>query len=287
MNNDEYNQRLIALEERLAWQDETIDSLDKTVTRLNETVRLQQEQLSWLYRRLENTLPRDAEGEAREVPLVLRHALDGVEGDFTHLAVQPAHGQRGEIHRAGRHGFVGLLVVAVLVFLEQIGLDQETQRFADFGRADFRAAGVGERKRLRPRHRGSQFAEHRVLPAFEKAERLAIDDFGLVGFRDGQHSADRRPLLSVALCVVEVDHLDKEFAFVFGQVHGLGHAFRCSLAQVEAPLAYVLEVDRRRESGHFCKLLPGECGSRLPVGVVVRDVLAVALVFKQCFHCSS
>ncbi|MBO7380957.1 MAG: SlyX family protein [Neisseriaceae bacterium] len=55
MNNDEYNQRLIALEERLAWQDETIDSLDKTVTRLNETVRLQQEQLSWLYRRLENT----------------------------------------------------------------------------------------------------------------------------------------------------------------------------------------------------------------------------------------
>ena len=54
MNNDEYNQRLIALEERLAWQDETIDSLDKTVARLNETVRLQQEQLSWLYRRLEN-----------------------------------------------------------------------------------------------------------------------------------------------------------------------------------------------------------------------------------------
>lgn len=54
MNNDEYNQRLIALEERIAWQDETIDSLDKTVARLNETVRLQQEQLSWLYRRLEN-----------------------------------------------------------------------------------------------------------------------------------------------------------------------------------------------------------------------------------------
>lgn len=52
MNNDEYNQRLIALEERLAWQDETIDSLDKTVSKLNEIVHLQQEQLRWLYTHL-------------------------------------------------------------------------------------------------------------------------------------------------------------------------------------------------------------------------------------------
>ena len=52
MNNDEYNQRLIALEERLAWQDETIDSLDKTVSKLNEMVHLQQEQLRWLYTHL-------------------------------------------------------------------------------------------------------------------------------------------------------------------------------------------------------------------------------------------
>ena len=54
MNNDEYNQRLIALEERLAWQDETIDSLDKTVTKLNEIVHSQQEQLRWLYTPLTN-----------------------------------------------------------------------------------------------------------------------------------------------------------------------------------------------------------------------------------------
>ena len=52
MNNDEYNQRLIALEERLAWQDETIDSLDKTVSKLNEMVHSQQEQLRWLYTHL-------------------------------------------------------------------------------------------------------------------------------------------------------------------------------------------------------------------------------------------
>ena len=52
MNNDEYNQRLIALEERLAWQDETIDSLDKTVSKLNEMVHSQQEQLCWLYTHL-------------------------------------------------------------------------------------------------------------------------------------------------------------------------------------------------------------------------------------------
>ena len=54
MNNDEYNQRLIALEERLAWQDETIDSLDKTVSKLNEMVYSQQEQLRWLYTHLTN-----------------------------------------------------------------------------------------------------------------------------------------------------------------------------------------------------------------------------------------
>ena len=52
MNNDEYNQRLIALEERLAWQDETIDSLDKTVSKLNEMLHSQQEQLRWLYTHL-------------------------------------------------------------------------------------------------------------------------------------------------------------------------------------------------------------------------------------------
>ncbi|MBR0129661.1 MAG: SlyX family protein [Neisseriaceae bacterium] len=52
MNNYEYNQRLIALEERLAWQDETIDSLDKTVSKLNEMLHLQQEQLRWLYTHL-------------------------------------------------------------------------------------------------------------------------------------------------------------------------------------------------------------------------------------------
>lgn len=52
MNNDEYNQRLIALEERLAWQDETIDSLDKTVSKLNEMLHSQQKQLRWLYTHL-------------------------------------------------------------------------------------------------------------------------------------------------------------------------------------------------------------------------------------------
>jgi hypothetical protein len=138
---------------------------------------------------------------------------------------------------------------------------------------------VGERERLCAGHRGGEFAEHRIFPALEVAEGIAFQDFGLVRVGDCKHFVECRLFVGICLCSVELDHFAEIFPFVIDEVHGLRYAIGVRFAQVGAALAHVFQEYRRREPCIACELLPGECGLGLFLGVVVRDVLAVARVF--------
>ena len=47
-----YDERLAEIETRLAWIDETMDALDKTVAQINQNLRLQQDELRYLYQKI-------------------------------------------------------------------------------------------------------------------------------------------------------------------------------------------------------------------------------------------
>ncbi|MDO5686813.1 MAG: SlyX family protein [Neisseria sp.] len=67
MDNDT-RERLERLETRLAWQDETIDALERSVVSLQEALRLQQDALRYLYRKLNEQQSDDAQLPAHEKP---------------------------------------------------------------------------------------------------------------------------------------------------------------------------------------------------------------------------
>lgn len=55
MDQNDIATRLEKLESHLVWQDEVLDTLDRTVAQMQETLRLQQDQLRYLYRKLHST----------------------------------------------------------------------------------------------------------------------------------------------------------------------------------------------------------------------------------------
>ena len=134
-------------------------------------------------------------------------------------------------------------------------------------------------QRLCARHGRSEFTEHRIFPVFEKAEGLAIDDFRLMGLCNRDHLAESSALIGIVLRMVKLDHFNKELAFVIGEIYGAGQAIGRRFAQVEATLAHVFKVDRRRETCCFGELLPRKRSLRLSIGVVIRDILAVVRIF--------
>ena len=94
-----------------------------------------------------------------------------------------------------------------------------------------------------------------------------------------EHFLEVRLFIGIRLRVVKLDHLAEKFLFEIDKMHGLGHALCRIVAQVEAPFAYVFKVNRRRKPRRTSELLPGESGLGLFLGVIIRDVLAVARVF--------
>ena len=201
--------------------------------------------------------------------------------------MQTTHGNRSHLHRAGSHRLVGLYVVSVFVFLQQVRAHEELESLAHLGSAHLRAASTGHREGLRPRHRRRQLTQHRIFPVAKVPERIPLQNFRLVAIRDGKHPLEHGFLGGIRSRTVKKDHLAKIILLVTQQTHRIGDAPCRIVTQVELALAHIFKVNRRGKSRLFGEPLPAKRGSRLPVGVVIRDILTVVRIFEYIFHFSS
>ena len=225
----------------------------------------------------------DSHHEAREIAFVGTILDDGAYGIFGHLPVHGADGERDCLLGAF-DGFSGLLVGAVIVFLEQVRFDEELQDVADLESRSLDHYLGCYFTEGRFWHQGREFAEYRIDRVLIIAEGVSIDDADFVQARFAFEFVKDGFFFLIIFCVAELDEQGEIGVVETLKVHGACHLGHAGLAQAGFPVADELEVGRRYEPGKFREFTP--CKVRTPLAFIkeIPHILAIIVVFNNRFH---